>query len=252
MRQLLPEYREDADPADVYEDPMRREVRERPFVFVNMVASVDGATVVQGVTEKLGSPGDRHIFFLLRSMADAILVGAETVRAEGYGPPKVRKEFAPGRAARGQSELPRIAIVTRSLQLDWDAPLFADERSRPFILAPASADPQRLERAAQVADVIAVGQPELDLPAALRALATAGVRALLCEGGPTLNASLLSQGLIDELCLTISPVLVGGGGGATIVGRALLPEPVDLTLAHLLEEDGSMFCRYLLPTATAG
>ena len=252
MRQLLPVYRDDADPAEAYEDPRRRQARERPFVFANMVASVDGATVVQGVTEKLGSPGDRHIFFLLRSLADAILVGAETVRAEGYGPPKVRKEFAPGRAARGQPELPRIAIVTRSLQLDWDSPLFGDERSRPFILAPASADPQRLARAGEVADVIAVGEPELDLPAALRSLATAGVRALLCEGGPTLNASLLGQGLIDELCLTISPALVGGGGGATIVGRSLLPEPVDLTLAHLLEDDGSLFCRYLLPTAVDG
>jgi riboflavin-specific deaminase-like protein len=249
MRQLLPEYRADADPATVYEDPTRRETRERPFVFVNMVASVDGATVVQGVTEKLGSPGDRHIFFLLRSLADAILVGAETVRAEGYGPPKVRQEFAPGRAARGQPPLPRIAIVTRSLRLDWDSPLFHDERSRPFVLAPASADPQRLAQASEVADVIAVGEPELDLAAALRSLATAGIRALLCEGGPTLNSTLLGNGLIDELCLTISPTLVGGGGGATIVGQSLLPEPVDLQLAHLLEEDGSLFCRYLLPTA---
>lgn len=249
MRQLYPVFREDVDPAECYEDARRREARERPYVFVNMVASVDGATVVEGVTEQLGSPGDRHVFFLLRSLADGILVGAETVRAEGYGPPKVRQAFAPGRAERGQPPLPRVAIVTRSLRLDWTSPLFHDERSRPFVLAPEAADPDRLEQARAVADVIAVGAPELDLADALRSLASHGVHALLCEGGPTLNANLLGLGLVDELCLTISPTLVSGGGGATIMGSSFLPEPVGLELAHVLEDEGSLFLRYLLPGA---
>lgn len=245
MRQLYPEFRADVDPADVYDDPMRLERRERPYVFVNMVSSADGGTVVEGVTEQLGSPGDRHIFLLLRSMADGILVGAETVRNEGYGPPKVRPEFRAGREDRKQMTLPRLAIVTRSLRLDFSAPLFNDPNTRPFVLAPEDADAQRLAEAAGFADVITAGAPGLDLSEALRRLAAGGIAALLCEGGPTLNATLLAAGLIDELCLTISPLLVGGGGGARIMGAAPLPQPAGLRLASVLEEDGSLFLRYL-------
>ena len=246
MRQLYPEPRPEIDPAEAYEDPRRLHAGDRPYVFVNMVASADGGTVVDGVTEQLGSPGDRHIFLLLRSMADAILVGAETVRSEGYGAPKVRPEFREARAARGQAELPRIAVVTRSLRLDWASALFTDERSRPFVLAPADVDAARLDEARERADVVAVGAPQLDLEAALRQLSADGVRALLCEGGPTLNATLLQDGLIDELCLTVSPTLVGGGGGARIMGAAALPEIVGMRLATVLEEDGFLFLRYLL------
>ena len=244
MRQIYPEVRDEVDPAEVYDDPRRHERRERPYVFVNMVTSVDGATVVDGVTEQLGSDGDRHIFFLLRSLADAILVGAQTVRAEGYGPPKVRKEFAAGRAARGQAPRPRIAVVSRSLQLDWSSALFTSEASRPFVLAPADANAERLAEAAAHTDVIAVGENELDLPAALARLAGEGVAALLCEGGPTLNGALLHHGLIDELCLTVSPTLVAGGGGQRIMGSAGAPDMVGLELVSVLTEDGSLFLRY--------
>ena len=247
MRQLHPVFSAEVDLAEVYGDPRRHEPRERPYVFVNMVASVDGATVVEGVTEQLGSPGDRHIFLLLRSLADGILVGAETVRAEGYGPPVIREEFRPGRQERGQAPMPRIAVVSRSLELDWESPLFTDSRSRPFVLAPANASSVGLAAAARAADVVAVGEPQLDLGAALRALAEQGVHALLCEGGPTLNATLLAEGLVDELCLTVTPALVGMGGGKRIIGGAPLPEMVGLELAHVLEEDGNLFLRYLLP-----
>jgi riboflavin-specific deaminase-like protein len=246
VRQLHPTFLADVVPAQVYDDPRRREPRDRPYVFVNMVASVDGATVVEGVTEQLGSPGDRHIFLLLRSLADGILVGAETVRAEGYGPPVIRQEFREGRQQRGQAPMPRIAVVSRSLELDWGSALFTDGRSRPFVLAPANADPQRLAAAAQAADVITAGDPQLDLAQALRELAERGVHALLCEGGPTLNSALLAAGLVDELCLTISPALVGMGGGKRIIGGAPLPGMVGLDLAHVLEEDGNLFLRYLL------
>lgn len=245
MRQLYPHFRDDVDALEAYEDPRRYAQTNRPYVFVNMVSSADGATVVEGVTEQLGSAGDRHIFMLLRSLADAILVGAQTVRAEGYGPPKVRREFAGAREARGQAAPPRLAVVSRSLHLDWQSPLFTEQRSRPFVLAPASADQQRLRDAAEVADVVSVGDPELDLAAALAQLRESGVAALLCEGGPTLNAALLQAGLIDELCLTISPSLVGRGGGAGIVGTAAVGH-VPLRLAHVLEEDGYLFLRYLL------
>lgn len=245
MRQLYPQFRDEVDPAECYDEPRRHEPRERPHVFVNMVASVDGGTVVDGVTEPLGSDADWHVFLLLRSMADAIIVGAQTVRAEGYGPPRIRGEFAAARKARGQAELPRLVVVTRSLNLDWSSPLFTDERTRPAVLAPASAEPERLDRARSVADVVAVGAPELDLGAALEQLAAAGTQALLCEGGPTLNAALLQAGLIDELCLTVSPRLVGGQGGSRIMGAAQLDAPTGLQLVHVLEDGGFLFLRYL-------
>jgi len=246
MRQLFPVFREDVDPRDVYEDPRRRQPRDRPYVFLNMVSSADGGTVVDGVTEKLGGAADRHIFLLLRSLADGILVGAQTVRAEGYGPPRIRAEFAADRADRGQSELPRIAVVSRSLGLDFESSLFTDGRSKPFVLAPAGADPQRLQRAEAVADVIAVGEDELDLRAALEILSQQGIAALLCEGGPTLNAALLERGLVDELCLTVAPSLVGGGGGARIMGAAALDGLVGLELASVLEDEGALFLRYIV------
>ena len=246
MRQLHPVFREDIDPAEVYDDPRRRRPGQRPYVFLNMVASADGGTVVDGVSEQLGGDADRHIFLLLRSLADGILAGAETVRTEGYGPPRIRPEFAAGRAERGQPLRPRIAVVSRSLELDWDSALFADDDSRPFVLAPADADADRLQRARAVADVITAGLGGVDLAAALRHLSEQGIAALLCEGGPTLNGTLLAQDLVDEVCLTVAPTLIGADGGARITGRATLPGLVGLELASVLEEDGSLFLRYLV------
>ena len=249
MRQLHPVFRDEVDPMTVYDDPRRRKQRSRPYVFVNMVCSVDGGTVVEGVTEQLGGPADRHVFLLLRSLADGILVGAQTVRAEGYGPPKIRSEFAPARAERGQSQMPRIAIVTRSVDLDLSTPLFTDGRSRPFVLAPQDADPQRLAEADDVADVIRAGTGTLDLRASLEELARQGIAALLCEGGPTLNGTLFEQGLVDELCLTVSPVIIGKTGGARITGAPQLPQLVGLELVSVLEDDGTLFLRYLVGNA---
>lgn len=244
MRQLYPVAR-DVDPADLYDDPRRRRPAQRPYVFVNMVTSADGGTVVDGRTERLGNEGDRFVFGLLRSLADGILVGAQTVRAEQYGAPRVRPPFRAARAARGQQELPRVAVVSRSLELDFSSGLFGDERSRPFVLAPADADPARLEQAQQHAEVIAEGAPELDLPAALRRLAEAGIASLLCEGGPTLNAALLRAGVVDELCLTVAPLLLGEDGGRRIMDAAPVAAPVKLALAHVLEDEGHLFLRYL-------
>lgn len=247
MRQLFPEFRDGVGPADVYDTADRAPHADRPWVLLNMVASADGATVINGVSEHLGGPGDREIFLYLRSLADGILAGAGTVRAEGYGPPKVRPEHRAAREARGQSLLPRLCIATRGAGFDWSAPLFLDERTRPVILAPASADPQRLEEARRHCHVIAAGEAALDVQAALRALLELGIDVLLCEGGPSLNAGLLEAGVVDELCLTISPQLVGEGGGSTIVDGAHLSPPVGLQLASVAEHDGDLFLRYLAP-----
>lgn len=246
MHQIYPHIRDDVDPAEAYDDPRRQQARDRPYVFLNMVASIDGATVVDGVSGALGGTGDREIFLLLRSMADAIMAGAQTVRAESYGPPKVREEHQQGRQARGQAPLPRLAVVSRSLSFDWSSPLFTEAVDRPFVLTPAGGDAARLDAASRHADVIAVGDPELDMPAALRELRSAGVASLLCEGGPTINGVLLEQGLVDELCLTVSPALVGRTGGTSIVGAPALEALVPLELAHVLTDEGYLFLRYLV------
>lgn len=244
MRRYLPRAVDDREVELAYADLASRRADGRPYVVVNMVASADGAIAVEGRTAAMSSEGDRFVFHHLRSLADVILVGAQTVRAERYGPPKVSDERQADRLARGQERLPRIAVVSGSLDLDWTMPLFTDGRSRPYVVAPASADPDRLARAAEVADVVVVGEARVDVAAALARFHADGHGFVLCEGGPTLNGELALVGAIDELCLTIAPVLVGGSSRTGILGATVLPDVLGLSVAHLLEEDGNQFFRY--------
>ena len=173
MRRLLPDPVDPVDPAEVYAD--RPAAAGRPAVRLNMIASVDGAVSVRGRSGALGGPGDRRVFGALRSLADVVLVAAGTVRAERYGP-----AAPPG---------PAIAVVSRSLDLDWDSPLFTAAGVRPIVLTVASAPAERRARAAAVADVIVAGEAGVDLGRALAALGGRGARHVLAEGGPTSAAS---------------------------------------------------------------
>jgi riboflavin biosynthesis pyrimidine reductase len=246
VQQLFPTHAGHVELLDVY-GTARPDRGDRPYVLLNMVASADGATVVSGKTRALGSAGDRRLFLLLRTLVDVVLVGAETVRAEGYGPVRADATAQQRRVAAGLAPLPRIAVCTRRLDLDWSSAFFTDG-PRPFVIAPANADADRLARAAGVADVITTPGPRVDLPSALRQIRAAGVTTVLCEGGPALNAQMVEANIVDELCLTISPVLVGAGGGATIVGDARLARMVGMTLTSVLEEEGFLFLRYGLGT----
>lgn len=249
MRQLFPVQRLAVDPAELYGDALRRPVGDRPHVLVNMIASADGATAVGGRSGALGGPADRRVFAALRALADVVLVGAGTVRAEGYGPVRLGAGAAAGRRARGQAPAPAVAVVTGSVELDWSSRLFAaaaDGAPRPLVVAPASADPARLARAREVAEVVEAGGARVDLAEALGALRRRGASVVLSEGGPALNAQLAEAGALDELCLTLAPSLVGGEA-ARIAGAARLPAPVGLELAHLAEDDGFLFLRYRVP-----
>jgi 5-amino-6-(5-phosphoribosylamino)uracil reductase len=219
----------------------------RPSVRVNMIASVDGATAVDGVSGDLGGLADRAVYLHLRAQADVILVGAGTVRAEGYGPPRLPGDLQDARRARGQSPLPRLAVVSRSCRLDWDAPLFREPGPRPIVVTAEGAPADRRARAAAVADVLAAGRDDVDLAAALAALGAGGADAVLAEGGPHLNGTLAAAGLIDELCVTLVPRLVGGDSTRIVAGPAV-PGGGPLEPAFLGEQDGFLFLRARLAT----
>jgi riboflavin biosynthesis pyrimidine reductase len=225
VRQLLPDLADPVDPAQVYGD--RPAATGRPAVRLNMISSVDGAAVVDGVSGGLGGPADHDLFLVLRGLADVVLVAAGTVRAEGYHPSKVP-----------------IAVVSRSCHLDWDSPFFAGQLARPLVVTVAAAPPEELARARQVADVVIAGERDVNLADALTALGERGFVHVLAEGGPSLNAQLARAGLLDELCLTLAPRLAGGGAAKRILDGQSLPAPADLTLRSLCEQDGFLFLRY--------
>ena len=205
-----------------------------PFIRVNFVASADGAASVGGRSAGLGSPADRRVFLLLRELADVVLVGAGTVRAEDYRGAR--------RATRDRDTPPPIAVVTGSALLDPGSRLFTDTRVPPIVLTLASAPPERRERlAAAGGDVVALDRLTPDL--VLAELARRGLHHVLCEGGPRLFGELVAADAVDELCLTIAPLLVGGAARRIAVG----PESEHrhrLELAHALHEDGALLLRY--------
>jgi riboflavin biosynthesis pyrimidine reductase len=211
-----------------------------------MVASVDGATAVDGVSGPLSGPPDRVVYRLLRSLADVVLVAAGTARTENYGPARVYDEYVHARRQRGQADAPRIAVVTRRLDLDWNTPLFRDVTELTIVIAPTDAAPDRLAEARQAAELITAGTGDVDLHAAVVALGERGLSRVLAEGGPSLNGALAAAGLVDEVCLTISPRLAGGDAKRILAGPPL-PSGIDLELRSLLEDDGFLLARYRRP-----
>lgn len=242
MRQLLPEYVEEIDTIATYEGDARPAPPGRPWLLTNMIASSDGAISVEGRSGALGTDADKVVFSTLRSLADVVLVGAGTARTEGYGPPRTPRAAQARRRARGQTPYPRLALVSGRVDLDFTAPLFADAAERPLIITSEAAPRERVAAAAEVADVITSGDPLIDLPAALGQLRERGVEIVTCEGGPSLNGSLLSDGLIDELCLSLTPAFVGGTSPRAVGGGTEDLRP--LRLERVLEEGGVLFLRY--------
>jgi len=243
MQRLWPEPAEVDDLAALVAAEARPAGPGRPWLLVNMVSSLDGAIVIGGRSGGLGGPADKAMFTALRGIADVILVGAGTARAEGYGPPRPPEAIRSARSARGQAAAPRLAVVTRSLDLDLTSPLFRDAEEPPFVITSGAADPVRLAATGQVAEVVVSGDADVDLLGALGALATADASVVTCEGGPRLNGDLLDQDLIDEWALTLSPLLVGGDASRAVVGAPPAAHP--LRLDRVLEGDGLLLGRWL-------
>jgi len=229
------------DPAVVYAD--LPSAAGRPGVRVNMIASADGATAVDGKSGPLGGPPDRVVYRLLRSFADVVLVAAGTARIENYRPALLYEEHVEARRARGQADVPRIAVVSRRLDLDWEAPLFRGPAEQTIVITTGDAPAEGLARAREHCHVITAGSGDVDLREAVVALGALGARHVLAEGGPSLNGALAGADLVDELCLTISPRLASGDAKRILAGPGLAA-PVDLELRSLLEEDGFLLARY--------
>jgi riboflavin biosynthesis pyrimidine reductase len=241
MRVLVPEASPDPDLHEFY----ARDWVGSGGVRVNFIASADGAVSAGGRSAGLQTPGDNRVFAALRDLADVVLVGARTAQTEGYGPVHPAGERLAKRRRFSLPDALPIAIMSRSLHVDPAAPLFTEATgaTRTIVLTCAAGDADVRRQLDSTADVVVCGDDDLDLAAAIAALRERGHTRLLCEGGPSLFASLAGAGLVDELCLSLSPLLVGPGPGR-ITGGAEWAEPHSLTLAALLEEDGALFCRY--------
>jgi riboflavin biosynthesis pyrimidine reductase len=215
----------------------------RPWLRVNFVSSVDGAVTADGRSAGLSSPADKRVFDLFRRLCDVVLVGAGTVRDEGYGPMRVGSADAHWRRASGRAEQPVFAIVSASLDLDPASEIFTHAPVRAIVVTIGSSPKAKRDALGEVAEVLVCGDHALDVDAMLAEFERRGLGQVLCEGGPTLFSSILAADRVDELCLTVSPVLESGPAGRITNGA--LPEPLGLTLAQVLVSDGTLLLRYL-------
>jgi riboflavin biosynthesis pyrimidine reductase len=220
--------------------PHDRAPADRPFVVVNMVASADGRATLAGSSRELGSDADTRMLTELRALADAVLIGTGTLRAEGYARLVAHPERVARRRAAGRPDTPVAVLLSRGLELPWEAGLFA-AADQPVLVytGAAGAVPDGV-----AAPVELVRLPDPTPAAALADLRARRVRALLCEGGPRLNRSLLAAGLVDELFLTLTPLLTGDDAAPRVVQGDALPAPARMALKWVLRHGHELFLRY--------
>ena len=251
VRRLLPNA-ETTTTEEAYADlglAQRAEGLARPYVVANMVATTDGHATFAGRTKELSSTADRDLFHSLRGQVDAVMAGPATIGIERYGPLVRDPERRARRAGRGLEPVPLAVTVSRSLELPVTAPLFEDPESKIVVLAGKGGEAPGAQAELVVERVPAPDEPTVDLVAGLELLrARHGVRTLLLEGGPTLLGAMLEIGLVDELFLTLAPLLVGGGPEPAIVEGPPLPQALRLRLLSLLEDEDFLFVRYRVGT----
>jgi riboflavin biosynthesis pyrimidine reductase len=212
----------DAEIAALYDKPLHS-----PWLRVNFVSSLDGAATVDGLSGGLGDDADHRVFDLLRRICDVVVVGAGTVRAEGYGAMRVDAAAQTARRTAGLTDHPVFALVSAGLDLD-----------------PERADPGRRDALAAVADVVVCGVDRVEPALLVRELAGRGLSRIHCEGGPHLFGDLISAGAVDELCLTLSPALAAGSAPRIATGAAAAA-PVGMRLAHVLGSGSTLLLRYV-------
>ena len=216
---------------------------------VNMIASVDGASGVDGLSGGLGGPADRAVFRAVRASCDWILVASKTASAEGYRCPSPDAALLHRRLGAGRSPSPRLAIVTASGAVDPGIGALRDANAgvqgqgpRTVVITGEAADPARLAKID--AEIVRLPMPVPQPRAVLDVLHQQGAAVVLCEGGPTWNAQMAEAGLIDELCLSISPI-IAGGSSSRIVAPSAQTATARMRLSRLLVEDDYLFARYI-------
>jgi riboflavin-specific deaminase-like protein len=212
----------------------------RPFVYLNMISTLDGRSARDGRSSTLGSDADLQRLLDLRTRADAVLIGTGTLRAEGYD----RLVRAEARRARrreqGLAEDPHAVTLSRSFDVPWDVGLFQAPRQPVLVYAgPDASEPPDVPAPVEV---VRLEVPELT--EMLADLHARGVRALLSEGGPTLNGALFAAGVVDELFLTITPLITGDADEPNIVEGGRLPDAVELELLAVERVGSELFLRY--------
>lgn len=214
---------------------------DRPYLLTNFAATVDGHAAIEGRSGSIGSDTDTAMLIGLRCCAEALMVGAGTLRSERYGRAIRDPEKRALRERRGLPSDPLTVVVSGRLDLPWDAGLFSDGAGEVLILTASDAEPP-----ATATPVRLIRHPGgVDLGAAMRQLRVElGIRSVLCEGGPRLHADLIAAGLVDELFLTYGPRLSGGAGPHLTDGLAA--GVIELELASLLAAGSELFARYRL------
>lgn len=224
------------------------------WVRANMITSVDGGATSDGKSGDLGADGDRAVFATLRELADVVVVGASTARVENYSGVQFGAAERMARQRRGQAEVPPIAVLTRSGQLDRDAKLFQRTEVTPLILTSSAAvddTRQRLGTLAEVLDASGAQPDSVDLPTALDLLAERGLVRALTEGGPGILGLFTEADLLDELCMTVAPLLLGGRPGRIVTGPGEVRS--NLTLRHALTDvSGYLYLRYVRERSPRG
>ncbi len=233
---------DDAGVLDAYRPP------DGPWLRMNFVSSIDGAATRDGRSGGLGGPSDRRVFELLRRQADVVLVGAGTVRTEGYDAMRLADEATAWRRDHGLTEQPVLAVVSGRLELDPVSALFTDAPVRPIVYTISSAPADRRDRLAAVADVVDAGNDVLD-PWRVRAdLGSRALQHIYSEGGPTLFGAFIAAGAVDEMCLTLAPELEAGDAGR--ISRSLHAVPIGMRLAALLKGGDELLLRYIRDAVT--
>jgi riboflavin-specific deaminase-like protein len=244
FRRIYPEPGDlSADEAAAGFGPVDSAPPERPYLGLNMVATADGKVTIDGRSGPIGNQADRELFHELRGRVDAVMAGAGTLRAEGYG--RIVRDPArrERRADRGLAPDPLAVVVSGRLDLPLELPLLQAPEQRVVVIT--ASDAELGECPAEVHYIRAPGDGFVSLPPALAELRrTFGVESVLCEGGPLLNSGLVRDGLVDELWLAVAPKLAAGGGPSVVTGAALDP-PAELGLEWVLESgDDHLFLRY--------
>lgn len=247
MQRLYPTPATDLEPTAIYDD-LWRELPEppgdRPYLLLNMVTSVDGKAAVAGSAAPIGSEVDHRLMRSVRAAVDAVLIGGGTLRLERVDP-RVGATWAARRASRGVPPEPLAIVLTGAGDIPLERRYFAHTDVPRLIICGAATPPERRAALAARADLLVAPTERPEVGWALRQLrATYGLHHLLVEGGPTVNGELIAAGLVDELCWTLAPKIIGSGESLPLVAGPPLPTPARLTLASAYLHEDEFFLRY--------